>query len=211
MKKVCALLFLIVAFLGLTGCGGAASNAGTAKNAPKAEAAAVKTSTATAAKGKKILVAYYSYSKDKNTKAVVEQIKAATGADIVEITPKVPYSDDYDKVVAQGKDEVNRNYQPEITTVVKNWKDYDTVILGSPIWWFHVAPPVATFMAKNDFSGKQVALFTTHGGYGAGESDGDLSKNCKNAKILKSYSAPGKDVAKDKAKVEAWLKEIGVE
>ncbi|MCH3914131.1 MAG: NAD(P)H-dependent oxidoreductase [Acidaminococcaceae bacterium] len=174
---------------------------------------ATSTVSATAGETKKtgkVLIAYYSYSKDHNTKAVAEQIKGFTSGDIVEITPKTPYSTDYDKTVEQGHKEVQEGFQPEITTKVANWDQYDTIIIGSPIWWYHVAPPVSTFMHKNNFQGKNVAVFVTHGGYGGGESAKDLEQGCKGAKILGAYAAPGASVQKDKLQVEEWLKKIGV-
>lgn len=46
---------------------------------------------------KKMLIAYYSWS-NGNTKAIAEALQKATGADIVRLDAKVPYSDDYDAV-----------------------------------------------------------------------------------------------------------------
>lgn len=208
IKKHLTTLLLLGACLAISvGCGKAA----TPKPKAKALVAPVATTKDTAAKSPgKVLVAYYSYSKDHNTKVVAEQIKSLTGGDLVEITPKTPYPTDYQTTVDQGKKEVNAGFQPEITTKVANWQEYDTVIIGSPIWWFHVAPPVSTFMHKNDFKGKQVALFVTHGGYGGGESANDIQSACQGAKVLGTYVAPGADVEKDKAKVEEWLKKIEI-
>ena len=38
---------------------------------------------------------------------------------------------------------------------------YDTIFIGSPIWWYSPAPPVWQFISNNDFSGKDVLLFNT--------------------------------------------------
>jgi hypothetical protein len=35
------------------------------------------------------------------------------------------------------------------------------IILGSPIWYFRPAPPLWTFVEKNNFQGKAVVLFNT--------------------------------------------------
>ncbi len=197
-NKILSLLTLSLAVLFfLTGCGSQSNTTAAAKAVP-------------AKTPRKVLVAYFSYSKDHNTKAAAQQIRALTGGDLAEIVPKTPYPADYNTTVAQGKKEVNENFQPEITTKIPNWEQYDTIIIGSPIWWYHVAPPVTTFMHQHDFKGKQVALFVTHGGYGGGESAKDLEKGCPGAQILGSYAAPGADVQKDQSQVEAWLQKIGV-
>ena len=51
-----------------------------------------------------------------------------------------------------------------------NWNDYDTVIIGYPIWWGIAAWPVNTFVEANDFSGKTVIPFCTSSSSGLGES-----------------------------------------
>lgn len=196
-KMLKAMLLTVFTATMIMGCGKSAVSNVAAKAVPEK------------AKGK-VLIAYFSYSKDHNTRAAAEQIKQLTGGDLVEIVPKKPYPTDYDKTVEQGKQEVNSGFQPEITTKIADWNKYDTVIIGSPIWWYHISPPVKTFMQSHNFAGKQVALFVTNGGYGAGESGNDLKNNCKNAKILGNYAGPGADVAKDKGKIEQWLKEIGL-
>jgi len=38
---------------------------------------------------------------------------------------------------------------------------YDTIFIGSPIWWYSPAPPVWQFVESNEFSGKEVILFNT--------------------------------------------------
>ena len=83
-------------------------------NAAKADAPApkVKQSTSEGASqnmnnGKKILVAYFSWS--GNTKAVAEEIHKQVGGDIVEIVPATPYSETYSVTVAKAKAEQAAN------------------------------------------------------------------------------------------------------
>jgi flavodoxin len=38
---------------------------------------------------------------------------------------------------------------------------YRLVFIGSPIWWYRPAPPLWTFVEKNDFKEKNVILFNT--------------------------------------------------
>ena len=48
--------------------------------------------------------------------------------------------------------------------MTKTIDDYDFIIVGSPVWAGKIAPAIRTFLAKNDFSDKQVAFFVTMGG-----------------------------------------------
>ena len=57
------------------------------------------------------------------------------------------------------------------TTEVKNWADYDTVIVGYPIWWGIAAWPTNSFIKKVDLSGKKVIPFCVSHSSGVGESD----------------------------------------
>ena len=61
----------------------------------------------------KSLIVYYSLT-NGNTKRIAEMLQQATQADIAEIQTVTPYTGGYDAVVAQGQEEVNRGYEPEI-------------------------------------------------------------------------------------------------
>ena len=102
----------------------------------------------------KAIVIYYSYL--GNIKGIAEKIQKETGADIARIETVVPYEGDYNKVVDQEHDEVNRGYCPEIKPLDVNLADYDTVILGTPVWWYTFAPAMHTFLKSQDWSGKTV-------------------------------------------------------
>lgn len=90
---------------------------------------------------KKMLIAYYSWS-NGNTKAIAEALQKATGADIVRLDTKVPYFDDHDAVVAQGKREVEKHFRPEIKPLGVDISDYDVIAAGTPTWWYTMSPAV---------------------------------------------------------------------
>lgn len=127
--------------------------------------------------GKKLIV-YYSYT--NNTKRIAEQIQMATGADICEIETVKPYTGDYNSVVDQGQQKVDRGFKPAIKPLSVNLGDYDTIIIGTPVWWYTYAPAVATFLSEYDLSGKTIIPFVTNGGW-IGHTLKDIEKSCKNA------------------------------
>ena len=55
--------------------------------------------------------------------------------------------------------------------------DYDTVIIGFPIWWGVAPRIIETFLESYDFAGKTIVPFCTSGGSGVGRSDTALHKN----------------------------------
>lgn len=129
---------------------------------------------------KKTLVVYY--SAQNHTKAVAEKIAQNLDANIFEIVPEEIYtSEDLDwtnndsRVSKEHNDESLRNVKLT-TTQVENWKDYDTVLIGYPIWWGIAAWPVDTFVKANDFNGKAVIPFCTSASSSLGQSGELLEK-----------------------------------
>lgn len=132
--------------------------------------------------GKKLIM-YYSYS--NNTKRIAEQIKKETKADICRIETVKPYLGDYDSVVRQGKDEVHAGYKPEIKPISVNLDEYDTIILGTPVWWYTCAPAVSTFLSSYDLSEKTIIPFATNGGW-LGHTFKVIEKYCENSEVINS-------------------------
>ena len=122
----------------------------------------------------KTLVVYYSAS--GNTKDVAEKIAKITEADLFEIEPVEPYTDD-DLDWTDDDSRVSREHGDEslrdvelVSTTVDNWDSYDTVYIGYPIWWGIAAWPVDNFVKENDFTGKTVNPFCTAATSGIGDS-----------------------------------------
>lgn len=157
----------------LAGCGGGSENAGeTAAGGGQGTV----TDTQKSSDGK-ILVAYYSAS--GTTERVAKKIAEAAGADIFEITPAEPYTDDdlnwtkdESRVTREHEDESLRDVELD-TVTPDDWDSYDTVLIGYPIWWGIAAWPVNNFVSENDFTGKTVIPFCTSASSGIGSS-GDL-------------------------------------
>lgn len=125
----------------------------------------------------KTLVVYF--SAQGHTEEVANKIANNLGADIFELEPVDAYSsDDLDwtdsnsRVSQEHEDESLRNIEL-VSTSVENWEDYDTVLIGYPIWWGIAAWPVDTFVKANDFTGKTIIPFCTSSSSGLGDS-GDL-------------------------------------
>lgn len=112
----------------------------------------------------KTLVLYYSQARG-NTRRIAEMIQKTVGADIAEIETASQYTGSYDDIVNQGQEEVNFGFMPEIKPLSVNTADYDRIILGTPTWWYTMAPAVKAFLTQYDLSGKNVILFQTHGGW----------------------------------------------
>ena len=110
--------------------------------------------------GSKALVVYYSAS--GTTEKITKYIANAANADIFEIEPEEKYSEE-DLNWTNRNSRVSKEHDDESLRAIKlkkdtvdNWSDYDTVLIGYPIWWGIAAWPVDTFVKANDFNGKTV-------------------------------------------------------
>ena len=160
---------------------------------------------------KKMLVVYYSWS-NGNTKRIAEQLADETGADIVRIETTEPYRGSYEDVVAQGKRDVETGVMPQIQPLSVNPADYDVIAIGTPTWWYTMAPAVLTFLTENDFSGKTVIPFMTNGGW-PGHVIKDMKKNCKGAAFAHEmkiqFDSMGKDhLETPETVITEWIGEV---
>ncbi|HIX58128.1 MAG TPA: hypothetical protein IAA45_00210 [Candidatus Blautia gallistercoris] len=107
---------------------------------------------------KQVLVAYFSYS--GNTRTVAEALREETGGDLLEIQPETPYPEDYDECGEVALEERDSNARPAIANLPESIEEYDTILVGYPIWW-HTAPMIiGTFLESYDLTGKDVYPFT---------------------------------------------------
>lgn len=106
----------------------------------------------------KTLVVYFSWS--GNTAEMASHIVEQTGGDLYEIEPKTAYPTDYSKCGDIAKVERDENARPEIANLPVSIDEYDTILVGYPIWW-HTAPMiVGTFLENYDLTGVDVYPFT---------------------------------------------------
>ncbi len=154
----------------------------------------------------KTLVVYFSAS--GTTRKIAEMIAEVGDFSLYEITPKELYtSDDLNWMNKKSRSSVemsNKKIRPEITDTDAHIKEYDTIILGFPIWWY-VAPTILnTFLEKYDFSGKKIVLFATSGGSGFGNTVKELKPSAPGAEIVE-----GKLLNRaNKQEIEKWVKSL---
>lgn len=120
----------------------------------------------------RVLVAYFSAT--GTTKTLAEYAADAMGADLYEIVPEEPYTEDdlnySDRNTRATVEQDDKNVRPAISGSVENMDQYEIVFLAYPIWWGEEPRIMDTFVEAYDFSGKTVIPFCTSGGSGIGSS-----------------------------------------
>lgn len=188
---VVAIIVIIIAIAGFA----IYRNTTTEKNNSNAENRNIELETNTnkevSSSGNKILVVYY--SAQSHTKAVAEKIAKNLNADFFEIIPEEIYTtedlnwnNNNSRVSKEHNDESLRDVKL-VKEKVDNWEDYDTVLIGYPIWWGSAAWPVDTFVKANDFSGKTVIPFCTSASSSLGQSGKLLEKEANSGNWLEGH------------------------
>lgn len=159
-------------------------------------------------KSNRTLIAYFSHS--GTTRLVAEQIQKIIGenADIFEIKSVKEYPAEYNACVAEAKDDCANGFKPELTENLENIDQYDVVFIGTPNWWYTMAPPVLSFLSSHDLSGKTVIPFVTHGGGGMARCEKDIHKACPNSIFGKAGIFMRSAIRNSNATLEKWINEV---
>lgn len=160
---------------------------------------------------KKALVVYFTWT-NGNTERIAKALQQALQADILKITAPDDYHEDYDTVVRKSQEEIRRGYRPRVEPAKVDLSGYDTVAIGSPTWWYTIAPPMSTFLEANDFAGKTVMPFATNGGW-PGHALEDIEKACKGADFAPGLavqfdSTGGSKLVSSQDEIRSWIQTV---
>lgn len=147
----------------------------------------------------KVLVSYFSAS--GVTKKVAEKIANVIKGDLFEIEPTQKYTlEDLDWTNKQSRSSIemqDKTSRPQILNRVSNIAEYDTVVLGFPVWWYTAPTIINTFIEENNLEGKDIYVFVTSGGSGSEGSFKDLKNTYKNLNFIKSKRFTGRETDED--------------
>ena len=158
----------------------------------------------------KTLVVYFSCT--GTTELVAEYITEILGADIYEIVPENPYTEADLAYYTNGRadqEQNDPNVRPAISGGVGNMDEYDTIILGYPIWHGQAPRIISTFLESYDFSGKTIVPFCTSHSSGIGSSADNLHSLCAESVEWRDGKRFESGVSKES--VQKWIEEIGIE
>lgn len=134
----------------------------------------------------KTLVTYFS-AEAGVTKSVAEKIANATDGTSFEIKPKEPYTEADLKWVNPfarcNREKLGRKDVP-VVGKIDDFKSYDVVYIGFPIWYGIAPNVVSTFCKEYKWFGKKVVLFATSGGSDMGRSAEKLAPYIEGADII---------------------------
>lgn len=156
----------------------------------------------------KILVAYFSAT--GTTKQIAEYAADILGADIYEIVPEDPYTDedlDYYSGGRADQEQDDPTARPAISGSVQNIEQYDTVLLGYPIWHGQAPRIISTFLESYNFDGKTIVPFCTSHSSDIGSSAANLHSLAANANWLDGERFSSGTTREE---IQAWLDSLGL-
>lgn len=111
----------------------------------------------------KTLVAYFSAT--GNTERIAKRIAELTRADIYFIQPSKSYAKDPYDDSQLIQNEAYNDLRPAVSNLPSKEEiaKYDTLYIGSPLWWHQPAMVVCTFLETYDLKNKVVIPFITYG------------------------------------------------
>ena len=104
---------------------------------------------------------------------IAEYAADSLNAALYEIVPEIPYTDADLAYYTGGRADKEQNddsARPAISGEVSGMREYDTIILGYPIWHGQAPRIISTFLESYDFSGKTIVPFCTSHSSGIGSS-----------------------------------------
>ena len=155
----------------------------------------------------KTLIIYYSLS--GHTKDIAAKIQKMTGGDMYEIQTA-------DKINTTPwfyltlRKQLKEHTYPALSGELPDLSRYDTIFVGSPVWWYTVSTPMLSFLQQADFKGKKVVPFSTQGS-NYGTFFEDFAQNARNAQLQKSASFNNLPAQYDAAvdnKIASWLNSL---
>lgn len=154
------------------------------------------------------LVVYFSAT--GNTKEVAETLSEMKEAEIIEIVPAEPYTDEdlnYNDSNSRTTIEQNdENARPEIAEEI-NLDEYSVIYVGYPNWWGDMPRILYTFFDTYDLSGKTIAPFCTSGGSGLSGTVETIAELEPEATVTEGMHASAANAESD---IQEWLNEIGL-
>lgn len=149
----------------------------------------------------------YDPAKVGSIERLAKEIGAQTNAPVLEIRTAKPYGETYDETAIMARQELADKTLPALAQDIAIG-DYDTIILGFPIWFGSYPRAIATWFNSQDFSGKKVYLFVTYGSSGWAQSFDDTKAALPNAQVMQLFDRKGREVkAMSDEQVQELIKE----
>lgn len=157
------------------------------------------------------LLVYFSYT--GNTKIIAKYIFDKLNCDVLELHPKDKYSENYQEVVDEYQNNENGKRICELMPYSVDLNKYDTLIIGSPVWWYTITPVIRTFLKQHSLECKTIIPFATNAGW-LGRTFKEIKELCPDSNVKNEMNIVfTENYAEHKLKtpsseIDSWLRSI---
>lgn len=168
----------------------------------------------------KTLIVYYSYT--NNVHRIVSDLQTQIEADVLRIEPAEEgldyaannYALGSALIAAIRNDPANPDSYPAIKTSINNLDEYDTIIIGAPLWWSNMAAPLQTFLFTygSQMAGKRIGLIVSSASSGISGVEADAKRLVPDGNFMSpSLWIRSSQTENCHSMLSEWLKEIDYE
>lgn len=144
-----------------------------------------------------------------NTQYIANLIGEKTGSDVYRLEPVDTYPTNHDDLLERAANEMEQGARPEIKDPM-DISSYDVIYIGYPIWNADLPPIINTFLENNNFDGKTIIPFCTHGGSGISGTPATIQEMLPNANVITNgFSISRTNMDASESEVSGWLSSIG--
>ncbi len=140
---------------------------------------------------KKIFI-YYSLTGSGD---LVANTLKSKGYDIRKVVSKYKYPKSFFWLMMVGGFRAGTNKKDKLIDFNTDISNYDEIVIGSPVWFDRVSPPVNTVLKELDLSGKKIS-FIFYSGSGEANKASEKVKDLGNIIILKEPKKHKKELEK---------------
>ena len=157
------------------------------------------------------LLVYFSYT--GNTRIIAKYILEKLNCDVLELHPKDKYLENYQEVVDEYQSNESGKKICELMPYSVDLSKYDTLIIGSSVWWYTITPVIRIFLKQNSLAGKTVIPFATNAGW-IGKTFKEVKELCSDSDVKNEMNIIfTENYAEHKLKtssseIDKWLKSI---
>ena len=166
----------------------------------------------------KTLIVYYSYT--NNVHRIVSDLQTQIQADVLRIEEEGldyaanNYALGSALIAAIRNDPANPDSYPAIKTSINNLDEYDTIIIGAPLWWSNMAAPLQTFLFTygSQMAGKRIGLIVSSASSGISGVEADAKRLIPDGNFMTpSLWIRSSQTENCHSMLSEWLKEINYE
>lgn len=146
-----------------------------------------------------------------NNQYIAQMIQQQVGGDLFSIETAQEYPTTHEPLLDFAYEEKADNARPKLATHIENLDNYDVIFLGFPNWNADLPMPLYTFLEENDFSGKTIIPFTTHGGSGFSRTIETITELQPDAEVISNGLSIYRDsVSGAESEVVDWVNGLGL-